>query len=244
MERLQKFLARTGIASRRHSEEIIAQGRVRVNGKTVTVQGLKIDPFKDRIEVDGKPVGRPEKKIYIVLNKPPGYVTTVQDPRGRRKVTDLLKNVRQRVYPVGRLDYDTEGLLLLTNDGDLAYAMTHPSHEIPKTYRARVRGVPEDSKLKALARGVVLDDGPTAPARVRLLGVKGEDGLIEITIHEGRNRQVRRMCEHIGHPVISLRRVSIGPLTIGGLKPGEYRTLGFKEVSRLKKLAKVSDYKE
>lgn len=244
MERLQKFLARTGIASRRHSEEIIAQGRVRVNGKAVTVQGLKIDPMKDRIEVDGKPVGRPEKKIYIVLNKPPGYVTTVQDPRGRRKVTDLLKNIRQRVYPVGRLDYDTEGLLLLTNDGDLAYAMTHPSHEIPKTYLALVNGVPASSKLKDLARGVLLEDGPTAPALVRLLGQKGDDGLLEITIHEGRNRQVRRMCEHIGHSVLALRRVSVGPLSIGELKPGDYRILSFKEVSRLKKIAKVSDYKD
>jgi len=244
MERLQKFLARTGIASRRHSEEIIAQGRVRVNGHTVTVQGLKIDPLKDRIEVDGRIVLKPEKKIYILLNKPSGYVTTVKDPRGRRKVTDLLKNIRQRVYPVGRLDYDTEGLLLLTNDGDLAYAMTHPSHEIPKTYLARVRGVPADSTLKALARGVMLDDGPTAPARVRRLAAKGDDELIEITIHEGRNRQVRRMCEHIGHPVISLRRISIGPLRIEGLKPGEYRILGFKEVSRLKKLVKVNDYQD
>lgn len=241
MERLHKFMARAGVASRRQCEELIARGRVKINGRVITTLGLKIDPLKDRVEVDGRPLARPEKKVYLLLNKPAGYVTTVKDPRGRAKVTDLLRGIKQRVYPVGRLDYDTEGLLLLTNDGDLAYALTHPRHEVPKTYLARVKGVPAPEKLKALARGVPLEDGPTAPARVRLVSDKGGNGLLEITIHEGRNRQVRRMCEHIGHPVLALRRVRIGPLELGGLKPGQYRHLTFREVARLKKVARLND---
>lgn len=241
MERLHKFMARAGVASRRQCEELIARGRVKVNGKIVTVPGLKIDPVKDRVEVDGCVLSKPEKKVYLLLNKPAGYVTTVKDPRGRAKVTDLLSGVKQRVYPVGRLDYDTEGLLLLTNDGDLAYALTHPRHEVPKTYLARVQGVPAPEKLKELAGGVLLEDGPTAPARVRLVGDKGGNGLLEITIHEGRNRQVRRMCERIGHPVLALRRVRIGPLELGGMKPGQYRHLTFREVARLRKAARLNE---
>lgn len=240
MERLHKFMARSGVASRRGSEELIAQGKVRVNGKPVTVPGLKIDPLRDRVEVDGNPVRRPEKKVYLLLNKPTGYVSTVSDPRGRRKVTDLLVGIKQRVYPAGRLDYDSEGLMLLTNDGDLTYALTHPRHEMPKTYQVLVQGVPEADKLAELARGVVLQDGPTTPAKVRLLKNKGHSALLEITIHEGRNRQVRRMCQHIGHPVLSLRRVSIGPLKIGDLQPGRYRHLTAREVKMLMKAAKLT----
>ncbi|TYO95574.1 pseudouridine synthase [Desulfallas thermosapovorans] len=240
MERLHKFMARSGVASRRGSEELIAQGKVRVNGKLVTVPGLKIDPLRDRVEVDGRPVRRPEKKVYLLLNKPTGYVSTVSDPRGRRKVTDLLGGIKQRVYPAGRLDYDSEGLLLLTNDGELTYALTHPRHEIPKTYQALVQGVPGAGKLAELARGVVLQDGPTSPAKVRMLKNKGHSALLEITIHEGRNRQVRRMCQHIGHPVLSLRRVSIGPLKIGDLQPGRYRHLTTREVKMLMKAARLT----
>ncbi|AGL01959.1 pseudouridine synthase [Desulfoscipio gibsoniae] len=240
MERLHKFMARTGVASRRSSEELIAQGKVRVNGKPVTLPGLKIDPLRDRVEVDGKPVRKPEKKVYILVYKPTGYVSTVSDPRGRRKVVDLLSGVKQRVYPAGRLDYDSEGLLLLTNDGDLTYALTHPRHEILKTYQALVQGIPDREKLDELAGGVVLQDGPTAPAKVRLLKNKGDSALLEITIHEGRNRQVRRMCEHIGHPVLALRRVSIGPLKIGDLQRGRFRHLTTREVKMLMKAAKLS----
>lgn len=233
-------MARTGVASRRSSEELIAQGKVRVNGKPVTLPGLKIDPLRDRVEVDGKPVRKPEKKVYILVYKPTGYVSTVSDPRGRRKVVDLLSGVKQRVYPAGRLDYDSEGLLLLTNDGDLTYALTHPRHEILKTYQALVQGIPDREKLDELAGGVVLQDGPTAPAKVRLLKNKGDSALLEITIHEGRNRQVRRMCEHIGHPVLALRRVSIGPLKIGDLQRGRFRHLTTREVKMLMKAAKLS----
>ncbi len=240
MERLHKFMARSGVASRRGSEELIAQGKVRVNGKPVTLPGLKIDPLKDRVEVDGRSVRKPEKKVYILLFKPVGYVSTVSDPQGRRKVIDLLSGVKQRVYPVGRLDYDSEGLLLLTNDGELTYALTHPRHEIPKTYRAMVQGVPDKDKLEELAKGVVLEDGATAPAGIRLLKNKSDSALLEITIHEGKNRQIRRMCEHIGHPVLSLRRVGIGPLKIGDLQRGRFRHLTTREVKMLMKALKIS----
>lgn len=239
LERLHKFMARSGVASRRRSEELIAEGKVRVNGKLVAMPGLKIDPLRDRVEVDGKPVGKPEKKVYILLNKPAGYVSTVSDPRGRRKVTDLLRGIKQRVYPVGRLDYDTEGLLLLTNDGALTYALTHPRHEISKTYIALVQGVPLREKLDLLEQGIMLKDGLTAPARVRLISSKKNNGLLEITIHEGRNRQVRRMCEDIGHSVISLRRVCIGSLKLGDLQRGQFRHLNIKEVNNLKIIAKL-----
>ena len=240
MERLQKFMAKSGVASRRGSEELIAQGKVRVNGRQVTMPGLKIDPLHDRVEVDGRQVSQPEKKTYILLFKPAGYVSTVSDPQGRRKVIDLLSGIEQRVYPAGRLDYDSEGLLLLTNDGALTYALTHPSYEIPKTYQVRVQGVPDRDKLAALTKGVVLQDGLTAPAKVRLLKKMRDTTLLEITIHEGRNRQVRRMCEHIGHQVLSLRRVSIGPLTIGDLQPGQFRYLTNREVEMLMKVVKIS----
>ncbi len=241
MERLQKFMARSGVASRRGSEELIAQGKVRVNGKQVIVPGFKIDPLRDRVEVNDRPVRKPEKKIYILLFKPAGYVSTVTDPQGRRKVIDLLSGIKQRVYPVGRLDYDSEGLLLLTNDGALTYALTHPRHEIPKTYQVKVQGVPNKNKLEELAKGVLLQDGPTAAAKVQLLkNFGGDTALLEITIHEGKNRQVRRMCEHIGHQVLSLRRVSIGPLKIGDLQRGRYRHLTNREVKMLMKMVKIS----
>lgn len=239
MERLQKYMARAGVASRRQSEELIARGLVKVNGETVSTPGFKIDPLSDLVEVNGKVLDKPGEPVYILLYKPAGYVSTVSDPEGRPKVTDLLRGVKQRVYPVGRLDYDSAGLLLLTNDGQLTYALTHPSHEVPKTYRARVSGVPGPDKLKALARGVELDDGLTAPAGVELVRVEKGAAILKITIHEGRNRQVRRMCEHIGHPVRHLLRESIGPLRLEGLQPGEFRSLKPRELSQLKKIAKI-----
>lgn len=235
MERLQKVLARAGIASRRKCEEIIAAGNVKVNGKVVTELGTKVDPVKDRIEVNGKLLAGREKEIYIMLNKPAGYVTTVHDPQGRKKVMDLLQGVAERVYPVGRLDKDTEGLLLFTNNGELAYRLTHPRHKVYKTYWARVQGNPSEDNLARLASGLILEDGPAAPAIVRRIGKKGKNAIIEINIREGRKRQVRRMFQHIGHPVLNLKRLRFGPLELGRLKQGEYRHLTEKEVRILKR---------
>ncbi|MEW6275493.1 MAG: pseudouridine synthase [Bacillota bacterium] len=237
MERLHKYLARAGVASRRKCEELIQAGLVKVNDQIVTRLGTSIDPAVDRVEVAGRPVQKPGEKVYILLNKPAGYVTTVHDPQGRPKVLDLLKNVRQRVYPVGRLDYETEGLLLLTNDGELAYALTHPRHQVQKTYLAWVSGVPPADKLAQMAKGMLLSDGPTAPARVKLKGKNKKGAVLEISIHEGRKRQVRRMCARIGHPVYRLKRIGLGPLALRGLKPGEYRLLTPEEVAKLKKAA-------
>lgn len=237
MERLQKFMARHGVASRRACEEIIAAGRVRVNGKTVTAPGTTVDPARDRVAVDGRLLGGPEKLVYLMIYKPRGYLSTVRDPGGRKKVTDLVPEVGERVFPVGRLDYDSEGLLILTNDGDLTYRLTHPSHNVPKTYRARVRGVPDQAGLDLLSAGVVLDDGPTAPAQIIFIEERDGNALLEVTIHQGRNRQIRRMFEKIGHEVIRLKRTRVGPLSLGDLKPGQYRRLGEDEVIRLKKMA-------
>ncbi|MCL6638713.1 MAG: rRNA pseudouridine synthase [Firmicutes bacterium] len=238
MERLQKFMARAGVASRRRCEEMIASGMVRVNGRTVTEPGTKVDPSRDRVEVGGErlPAGA-QKKVYLALYKPRGYVTTLHDDRGRKTVTDLIKNVQERIYPVGRLDYDSEGLLLLTNDGDFAYTMTHPKHQVPKKYKVRVKGMPSPASLERLASGMMLDDGPTAPAAVRLLGERDGNALLEITIFEGRNRQVRRMCEEIGHPVLRLVRERIGTVVLDGLRPGQYRPLSRRELADLKKMA-------
>lgn len=233
MERLQKVLAHAGIASRRHCEELIMQGKVQVNGQVVRELGTKVDPTKDKILVEGRPV-RTEQHVYLMLNKPTGVITSVSDPRGRRVVTDLLRGLKERVYPVGRLDYNTSGLLLLTNDGELANKLAHPSYEIDKVYRAWVKGVPTADKLGMLARGIMLEDGMTSPGEARLLKRDQGRALLEITIHEGRNRQVRRMCEAIGHPVLELERVRLGFLTLEGLATGQFRPLTSEEVSRLK----------
>ncbi len=234
MERLQKVMARAGIASRRRCEEMISSGIVKVNGKVVTELGTKVDPYRDKIVVAGEPLILNSRKRYILMYKPRGYITTLSDEKGRKKVTDLLRGVPERVYPVGRLDYDSEGLLLLTNDGDLTFALTHPRHRVPKTYLARVTGVPETAKLEQMAKGLVLEDGLTAPARVRLLESREGNALLEITIHEGRKRQVRRMCEYIGHPVLRLKRTRFGNLSIENMRPGQYRHLTGEEVKCLK----------
>jgi 23S rRNA pseudouridine2605 synthase len=186
--------------------------------------------------VNGKPV-KLERHVYLILNKPTGVITSLSDPQGRRVVTDLLKGIKERVYPVGRLDYDTSGLLLLTNDGELANRLAHPSYEIDKVYRAWVKGVPSPDKVKRLATGVRLEDGMTSPGQARLLKASPDKqkAWIELTIHEGRNRQVRRMCEAIGHPVLTLERVRLGFLTLEGLSPGEYRPLTSEEVEKLKR---------
>lgn len=233
MERLQKFMAHAGIASRRTCEEMITAGKVRVNGRVVREMGAKVDPEKDVVEVNGKTIENKEEKVYVLLNKPAGYVTSLREQHGRPKVTDLLKDIDKRVYPVGRLDLDTEGLLLLTNDGEITYALTHPRYKIGKTYIALVEGAPGADKLKRFQKGLRLADGPTAPARVKLLRKKGSNALLEITIHEGRNRQIRRMCETIGHPVLELKRTAMGFLTLEGLETGQYRHLKKNEVARL-----------
>jgi len=237
LERLQKVMARAGVASRRRCEEMIVAGMVKVNGKVITELGTKVDPAEDKIVVGGETLLLQDKKHYLILYKPRGYVSTLRDEKGRKNVIDLLDGFEGRVYPVGRLDYDSEGLLLLTNDGDLAYALTHPKHRVPKTYLARVHGIPTDFKLEQMAKGLLLEDGPTAPARVRLADIKRGNALLEITLYEGRNRQVRRMCEHIGHPVLRLLRTHVGNISLDGLRPGKYRYMNKRELARLKEIA-------
>lgn len=238
MERLQKVIAQAGIASRRHAEELISAGRVKVNGKIITELGTKVEVGKDKISVDGKPLAADTKKYYILLNKPKGYVTTMADPQGRNTVADLVKDIPARLHPIGRLDYETEGLLLMTNDGDLTYALTHPKHEIRKTYSARVEGVPKDEALEHLAGGVELEDGVTAPAEIGLVDIIDGNAVLEITIYEGRNRQIRRMCEKVGHPVLRLKRKRLAFLTLDKVQRGRYRYLTPREINELKKLAK------
>jgi 23S rRNA pseudouridine2605 synthase len=239
-ERLARFLAHAGIASRRHAEELIAAGRVQVNGVTVTSQGIRIDPEHDEIHVDGTPVRSMAKKVCVLLHKPVGYVCTVHDPQGRPTVLDLLPADLRRlhVYPVGRLDRDTSGLLLLTNDGDFALRMSHPRYSMQKHYHVLVQGCPAETILETLRQGVTIaeDDGrshKTAPAQVRLLRSEGTDCWLTMTIHEGRKRQVRRMLAAVGHPVLQLIRVGIGPLTLGDLPVGEWRYLTNEEVRML-----------
>ncbi len=237
MDRLQKILSRSGVASRRAAEKLIADGRVSVNGTTVREMGTKADPAVDDIRVDGRRIKAPERLRYILLNKPAGVVTTRSDPQRRPTVLDLLRGVREYVYPVGRLDYDTEGLLLLTNDGDLAARLTHPRHGVERTYEARVAGVPDAADLERLRTGIPLDGRRTQPADVDLLSGRERDGRLRITIREGRNRQVRRMCEAIGHPVKALTRTRIGVLADRQLKPGMWRDLRADEVRTIKSLA-------
>lgn len=231
--RLQKYIAMCGIASRRAAEKLIEQGLVSVNGKVVTEQGVKVTK-KDRITVDGKVILPEKKKYYIMMNKPTGYICAVSDDRGRDCVVDLVKEeIPARVFPVGRLDYDTSGLLLLTNDGEFMQKLTHPSFEIWKTYRAVVKGVPTEKNISDFASGIELEDGKTEPAVLEVVGYKGKNAIAEISIKEGRNRQVRRMLEACGHPVLSLERISIAALELGDLKPGAWRNLKEKDFEAL-----------
>jgi len=234
LERIQKIMAHGGIASRREAERLILDGRVTLNGKVVEELGTKADTEKDYIKVNGKLITRPEPKTYVILFKPRGYVTTSKDPEGRPTVMELLEKVKVRVFPVGRLDYDTEGLILCTNDGDLAHRLQHPSHEIPKTYLVKVDGVPTQEGVLKLRNGVKLRDGMTAPARVKIIKKAEANSWLEIIIHEGRNRQIKRMFEAIGHTVIKLKREGLAFLTLGELKPGEFRHLNAEEVKNLK----------
>jgi pseudouridine synthase len=230
-----------GVASRRASEELITQGRVEVNGEVVRTLGSKADPATDVIKVDGRRLRFDTRPRYILLHKPKNVVTTRKDPEGRRTVVELLRGVREYVYPVGRLDYDSEGLLLLTSDGDLAARLTHPRHEVERVYEAIVVGVPADEDLDKLRHGIFLDGSRTAPAGVRRAGSvgKGRHELtrLTITLREGRNRQVRRMCASIGHPVRRLTRVRMGPISLGDLPPGRWRDLSDREVRALRAAA-------
>jgi 23S rRNA pseudouridine2605 synthase len=237
MERLQKILSQAGIASRRASEQMMLDGRVTVNGKTVRELGTKADPSRDDIRVDGSRVKLAEHHRYILLNKPRGYVTTRSDPERRKTVIDLLRGVKEYVYPVGRLDYESEGLLLLMNDGDLAARLTHPSHGIARVYEAKVLGIPDAHDLERLQKGLTIDGRRMRASEVAMLPMKrdADRATLVITLREGRNRQVRNMCEAIGHPVDHLKRVAIGPLKDPRLKVGYWRDLSEEEVARLRK---------
>lgn len=234
--RLQKYIAMCGIASRRKAEEMIGEGRVQVNGKIVNVMGITIDPDKDIVKVDSKTIRKERKKIYIMLNKPIGYVTTLKDEKGRKIIIDLIEGVDERIFPVGRLDADTTGLLLLTNDGDLAYKLTHPSYEVSKKYIAIVEGVPNRFELEKFRNGMMIDRRRTAKASVKIVKKYEDEAILEIEIHEGRNRQVKKMCEMINHPVKKLKRVAIGELEIGGIEVGNWRYLEDDEIEYLKAL--------
>jgi len=235
LERLQKILARAGVASRRAAEEIIAAGRVAVDGRVVTALGSKADPGQNRITLDGQPLPGAEAAEYWLVHKPAGVVCTAADPQGRSNIMDLLpKEARGRLYPVGRLDRDSEGLVLLTNDGELAARLMHPRYKVAKTYRVWVMGTPSREAIASLRQGVALDDGPSAPARVYLKSSGPRGSKLSFLLHEGRKRQIRRMCEVLGHPVKRLVRVGLGPLKLGDLPPGGARRVSAKELAELK----------
>ena len=245
-QRLQKILSAAGIASRRAAETYITDRRVSVNGETVTQLGSKADPDSDDIRVDGRRIKTAARRLYILLYKPRGYITSRSDPQHRPTVIDLLAKggVRDYVYPIGRLDYESEGLLLLTSDGDLAALLTHPSHEIEREYQVKVLGVPDEHDLERLSRGIVIDGRRTLPAGVKVLkvieGGDAQHALLSIVVKEGRNRQVRNMCEAVGHPVDRLRRVRIGPIADEHIRPGEFRQLDTKEIAALRRSATAS----
>lgn len=232
--RLQKYLADCGVASRRRAEELMLQGRVTVNDKTADKPGIKITGY-DVVKVDGKPIHLPAKKVYMLLNKPPGYLSTVKDEHGRKTVMDLISDeVKERVFPVGRLDYDSEGLLILTNDGEITYALTHPKHNVSKTYVVTLDSVPSITAIDRLKKGVIVDGKRTKPAKVEWLF----DNVLQISISEGRNRQIRKMAEAVGYKVVSLKRTSIGMLQLGNIPLGRWRHITKAELQYLKGLVK------
>jgi pseudouridine synthase len=243
-QRLHKLLAERGLASRRAAEGLISAGRVAVNGNIVRELGCKVNAATDSVTIDGKPLPGPPRLRYIALHKPAGYLCSVKDEHGKKSVLSLLPHLPERLYPVGRLDYDSSGLLLLTNDGALTNALLHPSRGINKTYLAEVAGPVSAADVDKLRHGLLLEDGPTAPARVTVLRRAQGASSLEITIHEGKKRQVRRMCEHIGHPVRRLVRLRLGPLGLGRLKAGEWRELSPREVQELKKLGSNQQQRE
>lgn len=236
MMRLQKYLALSGVASRRASEKLIAEGHVAVNGHVVTEMGVQVDETADQVTVDGAPVHLEEEKHYLAYYKPVGEVTTAADPEGRPTVMDKFRDYPVRLYPVGRLDFDSEGLLLLTNDGDMMNSLLHPSHEVDKTYLAKVSNRVEEESIRRLRAGVQLDGRLTSPARVRVIRYESFATVLLVTIHEGRYRQVRRMLEAVGHQVVQLKRVGFGPILLGDLPRGQWRQLTPNEIRKLKEL--------
>ncbi|MCW2803659.1 MAG: rRNA synthase [Propionibacteriaceae bacterium] len=239
--RLQKVLAAAGIASRRASEILIDEGRVEVNGKVVTEQGVRVDPERDVVRVDGSRIPPPRRHVYAVFNKPRGVVSTMDDPEGRPTLAEYLVGRKDRLFHVGRLDTDTEGLLILTNDGDFAHKLAHPSFEVPKTYLAEVSGVISPATLKRLKSGITLEDGPITPTAVKLVSVSGDRSMVRITLTEGRNRIVRRTMEAVGHPVRRLSRIGIGPVRLGNLAVGTLRDLTREELGALLDLTSRGD---
>ena len=235
--RLNKFLAQAGVASRREVDKMIAEGRIKVNGQVVQVLGYKIDDEKDRVEVEGRGVEREEGLIYLMLNKPPGYLVTLKDNFQRPTIQQLLPSLRKRVFPVGRLDYDSSGLLLMMNDGELAYRLTHPRFKVPKAYLVKVKGEPDPSEVTRLEKGIFLDGKKTAPAKIAQIRGDPKKSLFKIEIYEGRKREVKRMFQAIGHKVLQLQRTNFGGLKLGSLKAGKWRYLTRKEIDTLKKLA-------
>jgi pseudouridine synthase len=238
--RLNRFLALAGVASRREADRMISEGRVCVNGETVDVLGVQVDGEKDKIEVDGKTVRRPQNKVYLMLNKPPGYLVTVKDPYRRPTIMELLPKLKNRVFPVGRLDFDSEGLVLFTNDGELAHRLMHPSYQVIKEYRVRVDSKPDRSTLATLEKGISLDGKKTAPAKFRVLATTLKGTLVLARLHEGRKRELRRMFEYMGFRVMALKRVKLGSLHLGHLKKGAWRYLTREEVARLKSKVRLS----
>lgn len=236
MMRLQKYLALGGVASRRTAEKMIAEGRVTVNRRTVTDMGVQVDESADVVEADGKPVHIQADKHYIAYNKPVGEITTVSDPEGRATVMDKFRDFPVRLYPVGRLDYDSEGLLLLTNDGDMMNHVLHPSREVSKVYLAKISNQVSDDEIRQLRRGVIIDGKLTSPASVRLIRRETFDTVLLISIHEGRNRQIRKMVDAVGHQVVSLKRVEFGPVSLGDLPVGKWRRLTDSEIRKLKEI--------
>lgn len=232
--KLGKFLSESGVASRRRSKQMVLSGRVKVNGKIAESAGMIVDPEKDIIEVDGRRVELKTQKVYIMLHKPPGYLSTTVSDRGEPTIMDLIPIKHTRLYPVGRLDKDTEGLLIITNDGDLTYKLTHPKHNVDKVYLVWVIGRPSEESLDRLRSGIMLDDGMTAPAKVEVLKTLNGVTCIKMTIHEGRKRQIKRMFSAIGHSVLRLKRIKLGPLEIGDLPSGKFRYLSEQEVTALK----------
>jgi pseudouridine synthase len=237
--RLNKYLAQAGVASRREVDRMIAEEKIKVNGQIIQTLGHKIDDEKDKVEVGGKTIEREEEIVYLILNKPPGYLVTLKDPYKRPTVKELLPSLKLRIFPVGRLDYDSEGLLLLTNDGELAHRLAHPRYKVTKTYLVEVQGVPDSSKISRLEKGIILEGKKTAPARIARLRGSSKKTLLKVEIYEGRKREVKKMFEAIGHRVLHLKRVGFGSVRLGTLKTGNWRFLTHREVRDLKSKVKI-----
>jgi len=233
--RLNKFLAQAGVASRREVDKMIAGGEIKVNGRVIQVLGYKIDDEKDRVEVEGKKIEREEGQVYLMINKPPGYLVTLKDRFQRPTIKQLLPSLGKRIFPVGRLDYDSEGLLLLVNDGELAYRLTHPRFKVGKVYLVKVKGDPDPSRLSRLEKGIYLEGRKTAPAKIARLSRSSKRNLLKVEIYEGRKREVRKMFDAVGHRVLQLKRIDFGGVRLGKLKTGKWRFLTRKEINTLKK---------